>query len=77
MFTMAMKWLRAGLNIEKYIKSISKQKHRLKPNGVHTGKNSWNAMWRRFIADNPIPKRNKIRDQLKKMMRDFGVGGKQ
>ncbi len=33
-------------------------KHRLEPDGVHTGTGrggDWNAEWRKFKADNPIP----------------------
>ncbi len=46
-------------------------KHRLEPDGVHTGTGrggDWNAEWRKFIKDNPIP--DPMTESEKKALRD-------
>lgn len=62
----------AGLNIEKYIKQLSVAQHRLNPGGIHTNAGgNWNKVWKEFIKGNP--EKHAIIDQLKSMMREFGI----
>jgi len=61
------------LDIEDFIEKIPKDKHRLEPNGLHTGSNSWIKQWEDFFKDNPDAGKKEILDQLEKMKKDFGV----
>jgi hypothetical protein len=64
---------RAGLDIEEYVIDLSRAQHRLKPGGLHTGKESWNKAWRQFFSDYPLAKREEILEQLNMMRKDFGL----
>lgn len=65
---------RAGLDIEKYTIPLDKAKHRLKSgNGVHTGSDNWNKMWRNFQRANPRANKDKILKQLDFMRKSFGI----
>jgi RHS repeat-associated protein len=67
---------RAGLDIEDpdYKLPMSKEDHRLKPDGIHAqGSQGWNQQWRRFFADNPNASREQIVMQLEKMRDAFGL----
>lgn len=65
---------RAGLNIEKYTIPLDKAAHRLKSgNGVHTGPENWNKLWRDFQRANPRASRDKILKHLDFMRNKFGI----
>jgi RHS repeat-associated protein len=66
---------RAGLNIEDFKLPLDKAKHRLRPNGIHTGpsEESWNGTWESFFKANPGATKQAILDQLAKMRNDFGI----
>jgi hypothetical protein len=64
---------RVGLDIEKYVIQIERGAHRLKPGGLHTGQESWNAMWREFFKEYPNATREQILEQLAKMKKLFGL----
>ena len=67
---------RAGIkNIDDYIIQIDKAAHRLKPNGLHTGKGAenWNGAWKEFFGNSPNASKQQILDQLSKMRKDFGL----
>ncbi len=55
---------RAGLNIEDFVEEMPRWRHRLKPNGVHTGPNNWNKLWREFFNEVLNPSREQILDAL-------------
>ena len=44
-----------GLDIEDYVTYIARDLHRLRPNGLHTGAESWNKVWRRYFAKQQSP----------------------
>lgn len=62
---------RADLNIEDYTIYLQKAEHRLKPDGIHTGTENWNKVWKQFKNDNPYATKEQILEQLKKMIDDF------
>lgn len=69
-----------GLDIEESVRLIRAAKHRLKPDGLHTGEGpggDWNTEWKKFIEKHPAentPKRQRqIRDKLQEMERDRGI----
>jgi RHS repeat-associated protein len=64
---------KAGLDIKKYKTPMDKADHRLKPDGLHTGTNSWNKQWADFFKDNPEAKQDQILDQLDKMKKASGL----
>ncbi|MEP0766968.1 MAG: DUF2380 domain-containing protein [Fimbriimonadia bacterium] len=37
-----------GIDIDTYILRVPKEKHRLKPGGLHTGPEHWNKWWKEF-----------------------------
>jgi len=47
--------------------------HRLKPGGLHTGSDNWNKVWRRFFMENPAAKAEQIIQQLQEMKWEFGL----
>jgi RHS repeat-associated protein len=72
------KFEEAGLDIDsdEYIREISKQDHRLKPDGLHTGTGrggDYNQAWRDFFARNPNATKAQILQQLDIIMRQFGL----
>ena len=64
---------RAGLNIEDYKIPLDQAIHRLKPNGVHTGPENWNKIWREFMQNNPNASKEEILKQLEWMRSKFGI----
>ncbi|MDA8064621.1 MAG: DUF2380 domain-containing protein [Thermaerobacter sp.] len=42
---------KVGLDVEDYTVRISRAMHRLKPGGLHTGTNRWNARWAKFFEE--------------------------
>ena len=66
---------KAGLNIEEYAIDLSKDAHRLKPKGLHTGKgtDNWNGAWKQFFGLNPNANKAQILGQLSKMRKLFGL----
>lgn len=64
----------AGLDIEEYKIPLTQAAHRLRiGNGVHTGKNSWNVVWRGFMRENPGASQGQILSQLEQMMKNFHI----
>jgi hypothetical protein len=45
-----------GLDIEDYVTYVGRDLHRLRPNGLHTGSESWNKIWRRYFANRQTSK---------------------
>ena len=41
----------SGLDPEDFVTYMSRELHRLKPYGWHTGPNNWNSVWRRFFGE--------------------------
>ena len=66
---------RAGLDINSsdYTVELPRDVHRLKPNGLHTGPDNWNALWRRFFEANPNASSVKILEHLEWMKGRFGL----
>ncbi len=64
-----------GIDIEQFVIDLDKGRHRLTPDGIHTGPRgeSWNGVWKKFFNDNARATRQDIFDQLTKMRKDFGV----
>ena len=65
---------RAGLNIEDYTEPMTRGRHRLKPDGVHTGPNNWNKQWDKFFKMYPEATREEILAELNRIRRSFGMG---
>jgi hypothetical protein len=67
---------RAGLDIENYVIQLAKAAHRLRPDGLHTGRGveNWNGAWREFFerATTP-PTKQEILDQLSKLRKVSGL----
>jgi RHS repeat-associated protein len=64
-----------GLNIEDYTIDLTKSKHRLKPNGIHTGTENWNRQWKNFFdahRDSGYTQED-VQNQLATMKVDFGL----
>jgi hypothetical protein len=64
---------RAGIDIEQHKVDLSRSQHRLKPDGLHTGTDNWNANWRQFFQQNPSATRGQIFQQLLEMKQKFGI----
>jgi hypothetical protein len=64
-----------GLEIEDYVIKIDRAAHRLKPDGLHTGKGvqNWNGAWRAFFDEYPDASKEQMLEQLAKMRKDFGL----
>jgi RHS repeat-associated protein len=58
----------ARLDIEDFVVLIPRWYHRLKPFGIHTGKDNWNAIWQEFIRRNPGATAGEIMAQLNRML---------
>ena len=65
----------AGLNVEDFKIALDKAKHRLKPNGIHTGnfEDSWNGVWTTYFKNAPNASKSEILEQLAKMRDAFGI----
>ena len=54
-----------------------KEKHRLKPGGLHTGPDNWNKWWRDFWRRYPEnvrePSIDEVMDYLEEMGKHFGL----
>jgi len=52
---------------------LEKAAHRLKPDGLHTGKgvDNWNGAWKKFFETDRT--KQEVLDQLSKMRKDFGL----
>ena len=59
---------KAGIDIEHYIFYVMRDQHRLRPRGLHTGSENWNAQWRQFFNENPSPRPEEILKQLNEML---------
>ncbi len=73
-------FLDSGVNIEKFIIIMRAADHRLKPDGLHTGKRrggDWNTEWDEFIKTNPPQNteahREKIQEKLEEMKKKYGI----
>jgi intein/homing endonuclease len=62
-----------GFDIGKYVIDLPRWQHRLKPWGLHTGPNSWNAMWDAWIAANPRATPEMILQELARLRMLFGI----
>jgi RHS repeat-associated protein len=62
-----------GLDIEKYKSPIDKVDHRLKPDGLHIGSNSWNKQWGDFFTEYPNADKDQVLSQLDRMKELFGL----
>ncbi len=73
-------FLHSGLKIEDFLSIMRAADHRLKPDGVHTGKGrggDWNSEWNEFIEDNP-PENSKahqdrVKQKLEQMKKKYGI----
>jgi len=64
----------AGLDINDFKIPLDKAKHRLLPDGVHTGSENWNKVWRDFMTENKFnATADEILEQLAKMREQFGI----
>ena len=64
---------RAGLNIVDYVIDLERSRHRLKPNGLHTGTDNWNKQWRDFFDEHKNPRPEEILEYLDQLRREFGL----
>jgi hypothetical protein len=62
-----------GLDIGKYVIDLPRWQHRLKPFGVHTGPNNWNAMWKAWIETHPTATAEEILAELARLRILFGI----
>ena len=69
----ADKFERVGLDIKDYTIPMERGAHRLKPDGLHTGSENWNKVWRDFFNEHKNPSKQEILDHLAKMRKDFGL----
>jgi RHS repeat-associated protein len=73
----APRFKQVGLNIDDYVIDLSRARHRLKPNGIHTGPDHWNKQWQRFFdyydSRSKAPKARDILNHLETMKRQFGL----
>ncbi len=65
----------AGLDIDspEFIIELPRDAHRLRPNGLHTGPENWNKLWKEFFQRNPTAEADEILQHLDWMMRRFGL----
>jgi hypothetical protein len=59
----------AGIDIEDYKTYLPRDRHRLLPNGLHTGSENWNAQWKRFFEKNQRARQNEILELLNDMLK--------
>ena len=76
-------FLDCGLKIDEFIMIMRAADHRLKPDGLHTGKGlggDWNREWDEFIdrypADNSPEHQERIRNKLGEMVKKYGIDKK-
>jgi hypothetical protein len=65
----AKRFRNCGLEPEDYVTYLPRDVHRLLPNGLHTGPENWNAVWRKYFRDQGSrdPSSEEILMQLMKM----------
>jgi hypothetical protein len=65
----------SGLDIEDYTSLMTKAGHRLKPNGFHTGPNSWNKLWGQFWdkMKGTIPSSDEVLAELDRIRSIWGL----
>jgi hypothetical protein len=65
----AKRFRNCGLEPEDYVTYLPSDVHRLLPNGLHTGPENWNAVWRKYFRDQGSrePSSEEILMQLMKM----------
>jgi hypothetical protein len=73
-------FLDSGLSIEDFLIIMRAADHRLKPDGVHTGKGrggNWNEEWREFMYEYPAENTQKHKDRVdkkfKEMKKKYGI----
>jgi hypothetical protein len=64
---------RVGLDIEKFTEEFTREFHRLKPGGLHTGKNNWNKLWDEFFKQNKFPSKEEILAELDRIRGIHGL----
>jgi hypothetical protein len=60
---------KAGIDMGDYI--VYLQRHRLRPDGLHTGSDHWNGQWHRFFQKHAKPTPKKILEQLNDMLKQL------
>jgi hypothetical protein len=58
-----------GIDIEDYKTYLPRDRHRLLPNGLHTGSENWNAQWKRFFEQKRVPTQKQILELLSEMLK--------
>jgi Predicted lipoprotein of unknown function (DUF2380) len=76
-------FLDCGLRIDDFIIIMRLADHRLKPDGLHTGKGKggdWNREWKEFIdkhpPENTLEHQERIRNKLNEMVKKYGIDKK-
>lgn len=65
---------RVGLDIEELTVPLTREKHRLKPDGIHAnGGGNWNKAWEDSAEANPNATEQQILDQLERMRQKPGT----
>jgi hypothetical protein len=64
---------KAGLDPDDFVVCLERGKHRLKPGGLHTGSDNWNALWKKFFDTVPNPTKEQVTQQLKNMLAEAGL----
>jgi hypothetical protein len=80
----AQYFMDCGLDVESFVIIMRAADHRLKPDGLHTGKGrggDWNSEWKEFIDQWPDPDNSKkhqgrIREKLKDMKKRYRIDEK-
>jgi hypothetical protein len=60
---------RLGIDIDHFLLYMPRDLHRLKPHGLHTGPEHWNELWNRFFDARSKPTKEKVLEQLLKMLK--------
>ena len=63
----------AKFDIEEYTVNLPRWLHRLRPNGIHTGEDNWNAAWDDFFRENPRATPREILKFKDKLIEEFGL----
>ena len=62
---------RVGIDPEDYMVYLYQSQHRLRPHGLHTGSNNWNAQWAQFFKKNENQSADLIAEQLINMFKQL------
>jgi hypothetical protein len=65
------KFNKHGIDIEHYVIFMPRGPHRLRPDGMHTGPDNWNAQWRRFFYANPNATPDEIFEHANSMLKQL------